>query len=180
MNNPPLAAHRPDHAGEEQNGGERQQRRKPVQFIRLAAGFAFFLLGWRKPHSPENCRQAEDERHVGDVVDERVDHHVRAGTAVAAEDEGEDEVAEAGAIRHDERAEYGALEALGAHRFEPPEHQERRDDEQRQEQPRCVRPLGFDPMDERVEHGREVIGKFLRRDIEVFREARISRINTGF
>src|SRR5208337_3097025 len=41
--NPSLAAHRPNHACEKQNGGERQQRRKPVQFMRLAAGFAFFF-----------------------------------------------------------------------------------------------------------------------------------------
>jgi len=46
--------------------------------------------------------------------------------------EREDEVAHAGAIRHDERAQHRALEAALAHHLQPPEHHERRGDEQRQ------------------------------------------------
>jgi len=35
---------------------------------------------------PENRRQAERQRHVRDVVDQRVDHHVAAVAAPAADE----------------------------------------------------------------------------------------------
>ncbi len=137
--------------------------------MRLVAGFAVLLLPGQYAHSPQNRGQAKHERHVGDVVDQRVRHHVRAGTAGASEDEGKDEVAHAGAIRHHERAEHRAFKAVGAQNFQPPDHQERRDDEQRQEQPRRVRSFGFNPMDERVQHApRSLMKAISGRDIEVW------------
>jgi len=75
----------------------------------------------------------------GDVVDEEFSSRPR-GAAAAAENEGEDEIAHAGAIRHDERAEHRALEAALAITSSA-KSSERRGDEQRQKQPRRVRPL---------------------------------------
>jgi len=63
--------------------------------------------------------------------------------------------------------ENSAFEALGAQNFQPPDHQERRDDEQRQKQPRRIRPFGLNPMDERVQHATESNEKFSTRDIEI-------------
>ena len=94
---PAFAPHRPDRAGEKQNRRQREQQREPVQFRRLACARLFLFaarIGFlfrQDVHAPDDGGQAEDQRHVGDVVDERVGHHVRAVAAVAAEDEGEDQ-----------------------------------------------------------------------------------------
>jgi hypothetical protein len=71
---------------------------------------------------PENGGQPDEQREIGDVVDERVGHHFRARAALLGDEEGEDEIPDAGTIRHDERAQHRALEPVRAHRFQPPDH----------------------------------------------------------
>ena len=117
---------------------------------------ALFLFTLRRAilrhdiHRPENRWQTDEQRHVGDIVDQRVGHHIRALAAGLAEDEGEDKIAHARAIWHHQRAEHRALKTARAHGLQPPDHQERRRQEQRHKQPRRKDTLGFNPMNERI------------------------------
>ena len=111
----------------------------------------FGFPGREHVHAPENRRQADQQGHVGHVVDQRVDQHFLAGPAFGAEDKGEDQVAHARAIGHDQRAQHGAFDSALAHRLEPPDHQEGSDHEEAEEKPRRPRAGAFDPCNERFQ-----------------------------
>lgn len=64
---------------------------------------------------PEDGRQADEQREIGDIVDQRVGHHVRARASTLSAQDRKDEVSDAGTIRHNERAQHGAVEAAIAH-----------------------------------------------------------------
>ena len=141
-----LARQGPDGAGEEQDGSQGHQQGEAVDLVFLVVGLLLLRLGAGEDvHAPENGRQADEQRHVGDVVDERVGHHFRAGPAFGAEHEGKNEVAHAGAVGHDEGAEDGAFDAALGHGFQPPDHQEGGGNEEAKETPRRHRAGAFHP-----------------------------------
>jgi hypothetical protein len=57
----------------------------------------------------EEGDEGQDKEEVGEVVAEGVDGDLGGGDVVAGGDCDEEQIAEAGAERHDERAESGAL-----------------------------------------------------------------------
>ena len=153
---PALARQGPDGAGEEEDGTEGQQEREPVDLMFLGVGLFVGLVLLRfgvgqHIHAPEDRRQADEQGHVRDVVDERVGHHFRAGTAFGAKHKGEDQVAHARAVGHDERAEDRALDAALGHRFEPPDHEQRGGDEEPKETPRRQGAGALHPFQERIQ-----------------------------
>jgi len=114
-----------------------------------------FFVG-KKVEVPKDCGEAEDQGHIGDIVDETIGHDLGRGTAFAAEDEGKNEIAEAGDIRSDERAEDGAFHAVVGHAFEAPNGEEGGGEEDARENPRGPDAGMLDPCDCRM-HREELI-----------------------
>lgn len=68
--------------------------------------------------APEQCWEGEEDGEVGDVVDETVGEN-RSGRLLArGDDDDEEEVSEAGAVGHHQRADGGAFETLAEQRLE--------------------------------------------------------------
>jgi hypothetical protein len=72
----------------------------------------------------------------------------RSTAAAAAHQERDQPIADAGAIRNDQRAEHRTFEAVGGHRLEPPDDQDGGGDEQREKQSRRRRAGAFHFGDE--------------------------------
>lgn len=91
-----IGTKHPGGAGEEDYGNESQQQREAIDF---AGGRAFvgsggffggvFFAG-EEIEVPKDCGQAENERHVGDIIDEAISHDFGSRAALAAENERED------------------------------------------------------------------------------------------
>ena len=124
----PVGTENPRHAAEEQHGREREQQRKPVELV-LGGAAGGFLLGGRggqpalgggffrfafraQVEAPHQGGQAEDEREIGDIVDQAVRQDLRAGSAICGDDCDEEQIPEPRAVGHDERAERGAFEPV--------------------------------------------------------------------
>ncbi len=73
------------------------------------------------------------------------------GPPLAPSDKGEDQIAHARAVGHDERAEDGALHAAPGHGFQPPDHQEGGGHEEAQETPRRPGAGAVHPCGERIQ-----------------------------
>ena len=113
----------------------------------LAAGFFFATPFWPldsarrlRPHASA----------VGDVIDEAVGQHLLTGAAARGDDRDEEQVAEAGTVGHHERAERGALEAVLEQRLEPPNHQQRRGEKQREVGPHAGESGAVDDVGQRI------------------------------
>ena len=99
---PAIGAERPGDAAEKHHGREGQEQREAVDFLlRLGGGLAFLLPGaaffqlrlGAETQAPEEGGQTEDERQVGDVVDQAVGQHFLGGAVAAGDDRDEEQVA---------------------------------------------------------------------------------------
>jgi hypothetical protein len=126
-----VASQRPGDSGEEEDGGEREKDGKAIES--LFGDLLAFAVGFGSPGSypPEDGGQADQQGHVRDVVDQGIlDDHAGVEVLRSMGDEGEDEVADPRAVRHDERSQHGALHSPLAHQLQTPDHEQRAPHEQ--------------------------------------------------
>ncbi len=126
-----------------------------MDVVRGGGGGLFLPAGPRRArgevHAPEGGRQPDQQRQVGDIIDQRVGDHLLAGAALGAQHQREDEVADARAVGHHQRPQHGALQAVVSHRLQPPDHEQRGQHKDTHKRRRRPRPGAFDHCHQRLQ-----------------------------
>src|ERR1041385_681424 len=123
----------------------------------IAGSFPFSLDGFFgfEGQTPEDCRKADEQSHISDIIHQAVRHYFATVTSASAEHISEDQVSQPGAIWHYKCAEHRAFHTGSADRFEPPHHQERTHEKERQTKPWRGSARALQPMVDSVVQRRE-------------------------
>ena len=94
--------------------------------------------------SPNQRRDREEQRQIGDVVHQAVRQHLLGGPAVTNDDRHEQQITQPRTIGHHERAESRPIQAVFQKRFEAPDHQTGGREKKRNIRPDTFRTDGLD------------------------------------
>lgn len=127
----------PQGAGEKEEGHEGQHQGKGVQALKLGRGLATGLgrSGREDVQGPDQCRKADEQGEVGDVVYDAVFNNDRSTAPLPAKGKREHQIGKPGCIGHHQCAQHSAFEPFALQHVEAVDHEHGADKKQGQGEP---------------------------------------------